>query len=262
MYAVLTAPAMLCVPSSVGRAPGSQQIVRRKKRDSAEADKSGTGGKWLAEEDARLRAGVEALGAKNWKRISEEYLNNGRTDVQCLHRWQKVGGRVAMVASLASARLVHARAAVTAPNWCALGRAPAPGCPNPSGSGRQTDELVDVHDRRVWLFGCLFRVTVQVLRPGLVKGPWTKDEDDTIVSCIEQGVTKWSEIAARIPGRIGKQCRERWFNHLDPAIKKGGWSVEEDRILEEQQALIGASRCLRGSACCGWATMPCNFRHP
>ena len=81
-----------------------------------------------------------------------------------------------------------------------------------------------------------------MLRPGLVKGPWTKEEDDTIVSCIKGGITKWSEIAARIPGRIGKQCRERWFNHLDPDIKKGGWSVEEDRILEEQQALIGAPR--------------------
>ncbi len=67
------------------------------------------------------------------------------------------------------------------------------------------------------------------------------------MACIEAGVTKWSEIAARISGRIGKQCRERWFNHLDPAIKKGGWSAEEDRILEEQQALIGAKhvhRCL------------------
>jgi hypothetical protein len=83
---------------------------------------------------------------------------------------------------------------------------------------------------------------VQVLRPGLVKGPWTKEEDDTIVNCINAGVTKWSEIAARIPGRIGKQCRERWFNHLDPNIKKGGWSPEEDRILEEQQAKIGAER--------------------
>ncbi len=49
-----------------------QQIVRRKKRTSVDQDKGGAGGKWLAEEDARLRAGVEALGAKNWKRISEE----------------------------------------------------------------------------------------------------------------------------------------------------------------------------------------------
>ncbi len=50
----------------------------------------------------------------------------------------------------------------------------------------------------------------QVLRPGLVKGPWVKEEDDKIVECIANGITKWSEIASRIPGRIGKQCRERW----------------------------------------------------
>jgi hypothetical protein len=90
-----------------------------------------------------------------------------------------------------------------------------------------------------------------VLRPGLVKGPWTKEEDDTIVSCIEQGITKWSEIAARIAGRIGKQCRERWFNHLDPNIKKGGWSPEEDRILEEQQAKIGTHSWCHRSVVCG-----------
>lgn len=84
---------------------------------------------------------------------------------------------------------------------------------------------------------------MQVLRPGLVKGPWTKDEDDTIVECINAGVTKWSEIAARIPGRIGKQCRERWFNHLDPSINKSAWSPEEDRMLEEYQAKLGGYLC-------------------
>jgi myb proto-oncogene protein len=25
-------------------------------------------------------------------------------------------------------------------------------------------------------------------------------------------------------GRIGKQCRERWHNHLNPDIKKDDWS--------------------------------------
>ena len=54
---------------------------------------------------------------------------------------------------------------------------------------------------------CLHRWQ-KVLRPGLVKGPWTKEEDETIIQCIAQGITKWSEIACRIPGRIGKQCRE------------------------------------------------------
>jgi hypothetical protein len=47
----------------------------------------------------------------------------------------------------------------------------------------------------------------QVLQPGLVKGPWTKEEDQVIRDCIDRGITKWSEIAERIPGRIGKQVR-------------------------------------------------------
>jgi hypothetical protein len=37
------------------------------------------------------------------------------------------------------------------------------------------------------------------------------------------------------------QCRERWFNHLDPALKKGGWTDEEDAILVEAQAKWGNS---------------------
>ena len=39
------------------------------------------------------------------------------------------------------------------------------------------------------------------------------------------------EIAENLPGRIGKQCRERWHNHLNPKIKKIGWSKEEEWIL-------------------------------
>jgi predicted transcriptional regulator len=38
-------------------------------------------------------------------------------------------------------------------------------------------------------------------------------------------------IAEHLPGRIGKQCRERWHNHLNPKIKKVGWSREEEWIL-------------------------------
>ena len=41
--------------------------------------------------------------------------------------------------------------------------------------------------------------------------------------------------------RIGKQCRERWFNHLDPSLKKGGWTEEEDAVLVEAQSKWGNS---------------------
>lgn len=43
---------------------------------------------WTKEEDDKLQTLVENYGAKNWKRIASYFEN--RTDVQCLHRWQKV----------------------------------------------------------------------------------------------------------------------------------------------------------------------------
>lgn len=52
-----------------------------------------------------------------------------------------------------------------------------------------------------------------------------------IMKCIAQNITRWSDIAACIPGRVGKQCRERYHNHLDPNINKGPWTPEEDAIL-------------------------------
>lgn len=39
-------------------------------------------------QDEQLRSLVKKFGAKNWKKISGYFEN--RSDVQCLHRWQKV----------------------------------------------------------------------------------------------------------------------------------------------------------------------------
>ena len=38
-------------------------------------------------------------------------------------------------------------------------------------------------------------------------------------------------IASSLPGRSGKQCRERWHNHLNPDIKKDRWTEEEDELI-------------------------------
>jgi hypothetical protein len=53
------------------------------------------------------------------------------------------------------------------------------------------------------------------------------------------GQKKWSFIARQLHGRLGKQCRERWYNHLCPTIKKGGWTEEEDRLIIENHARLG-----------------------
>ncbi|XP_022897794.1 transcription factor MYB3R-2-like, partial [Olea europaea var. sylvestris] len=38
---------------------------------------------------------------------------------------------------------------------------------------------------------------------------------------------------------IGKQCRDRWNNHLNPEINKGAWTKEEDEVLISAHAVYG-----------------------
>lgn len=149
------------------RCPGEGKMVPLKTKTR----KCGTKKKrvrWTQQEDDKLRRAVAIHNGKNWKKIAETAFNNEKTDVQCLHRWQKV------------------------------------------------------------------------LDPKLVKGPWTKEEDAKVVALVkEYGAKRWSDIAKRLPGRIGKQCRERWHNHLNPNIRKTAWTEEEDRIILAVHKQIG-----------------------
>ncbi|KAG9437526.1 myb protein isoform X1 [Apis mellifera carnica] len=80
----------------------------------------------------------------------------------------------------------------------------------------------------------------KVVNPELVKGPWTKEEDEKVVELVERyGPKKWTLIARHLKGRIGKQCRERWHNHLNPGIKKTAWTEAEDRIIVEAHRRVG-----------------------
>lgn len=63
---------------------------------------------------------------------------------------------------------------------------------------------------------------------GGTKGPWSPEDDARVAELVGQiGAKKWSCIAAQLPGRTGKQCRERWHNHLNPHISKVPWMEHE-----------------------------------
>jgi hypothetical protein len=80
----------------------------------------------------------------------------------------------------------------------------------------------------------------KVLDPDLVKGSWTQDEDDQIIRWVdEHGAKNWTALACSLPGRLGKQCRERWVNSLDPDLLHRPWTADEDQILIEHQKLWG-----------------------
>ncbi|KEH22465.1 myb-like DNA-binding domain protein [Medicago truncatula] len=73
-----------------------------------------------------------------------------------------------------------------------------------------------------------------------IKGKWTADEDSILVMFVSLlGPKKWSYIAEFLDGKTGKQCWERWTNHLQSDIRKGPWNEEEDKILIEAHKEVG-----------------------
>ncbi|KAG0416396.1 Transcriptional activator Myb, partial [Dictyocoela roeselum] len=64
------------------------------------------------------------------------------------------------------------------------------------------------------------------------KGTWTPREDIVLRKLVkERGPTGWSEIAMEMGTRNGKQCRERWNNHLDPRVKKEPFTAYEEKLV-------------------------------
>uniref|UniRef100_A0A3Q3GZH1 Uncharacterized protein n=1 Tax=Labrus bergylta TaxID=56723 RepID=A0A3Q3GZH1_9LABR len=81
----------------------------------------------------------------------------------------------------------------------------------------------------------------QMKNPELVKGPWTQGgREDLLYNIVmslpvqlidlvqKYGMKRWSLIAKHLHSRNGKQCRERWHNHLNP-----------DRVICEAHRLLG-----------------------
>lgn len=79
----------------------------------------------------------------------------------------------------------------------------------------------------------------KALDPNVVKGHWTAEEDQNLLILVAENPKNWGHVARGINGRTAKQCRERYHNHLDPSIKKGDWSEQEDKIIIEQQKALG-----------------------
>jgi len=70
------------------------------------------------------------------------------------------------------------------------------------------------------------------IRPGILKGPWKKAEDNKILELVSKYGKAWSKISNTLGTRNGKQIRDRFTNVLDPEIKKGRFTDEEDHQLE------------------------------
>jgi len=76
---------------------------------------------------------------------------------------------------------------------------------------------------------------------------WTTDEDTKLVRLVEREIDvariatriAWNVLAQQMDNRSGKQCRERYVNHLNPDRKKGKWTEPEDALIDQLQATLG-----------------------
>lgn len=87
------------------------------------------------------------------------------------------------------------------------------------------------------------------IRPGIIKGSWSREEDEKIFQLVQIYGKSWSKISKILVTRNGKQIRDRFINVLDPQIKKGKFTEEEDNALVRFYVYYGPK----------WATIAKHF---
>jgi len=84
---------------------------------------------------------------------------------------------------------------------------------------------------------------IRYLKPGVRKGQWQDYEDAIVIEAVttstEQPFTRWSDLAQKLPGRVGKQIRDRWVNHLNPNINHLPFTREDDLLLFKAHEKLG-----------------------
>ncbi|KAJ7970298.1 MYB family protein [Quillaja saponaria] len=147
---------------------------------------------WMSEEDKILLLIVEEKGISNWFDISISMSTN-RTPFQCLARYQRSLNISMLNREWTEEEDAKLRSAVAA-------------------FGESNGWNKSLHPER--------------------KGGFTPDEDKRLKVAVLLFGRRWNKIAQFVPSRTQAQCRDRYVNCLDPSLKWGGWTEEEDLALK------------------------------
>lgn len=81
---------------------------------------------------------------------------------------------------------------------------------------------------------------------------FSPEEDERLRHLVAtNGRKKWEAIARKMPGRTGRQCRDRYQNYLVPGFFNGQWTKQEDELLMKKYKEIGSK----------WSKMSKFFEH-
>jgi hypothetical protein len=73
----------------------------------------------------------------------------------------------------------------------------------------------------------------------ITRSKFTPEENELLRVLVDRlGVNAWVEVAAGIPGRNARQCRDRWKHYLSRK-SDSPWTPEEDQILLQHVGKFG-----------------------
>lgn len=73
-----------------------------------------------------------------------------------------------------------------------------------------------------------------------IKSKFTAEEDEKLkMLVLSHGTGSWAYIARLMGTRNHRQCRERWKNYINPALRNDPWTLEEDQLLVDKYAEFG-----------------------
>ncbi|KAG2387312.1 hypothetical protein C9374_001644 [Naegleria lovaniensis] len=179
---------------------------------------------WTKEEDLKLLRVAEDYKGHDWEKIAEKMYENQeltRRPIHCFRRYQRSLNTNMMRSKWTPEeddKLMEAVKLFGEKNWQQI--------------ANQLDERTGQQCLHRWM---------KTLNPAIKRGRWTVEEDKRLYLAVHAyPPNNWVLVNRHTPGRTDVQCRERWCNILNPDLKVGPWTKEEDESLKKAIKELGA----------------------
>ncbi|KIM45842.1 hypothetical protein M413DRAFT_440894 [Hebeloma cylindrosporum] len=72
---------------------------------------------------------------------------------------------------------------------------------------------------------------------------WTDEADEKLIAAVDScGIDNWQQVARKVSENVtAGQCQGRWQKSVNPRLKRGPWTEEEDELLKKAVAGFGNS---------------------